>query len=115
PWFSSAGCDFNREFGVSFTKEEVASGAKLYNFGTTAPHGEENPGLSYFFKDADGAIFYTYSTYGRGLDVLLGAYAVLDRAPRGRDEDDLPSPMAWLRHHDKYDPTLLSTESCCHK
>ncbi len=114
PWFSSDGCDFNHDLGVSFTKTEVASGAKTYNFGTTSPHGEENPGLSFFFKDQSGAIFHTYSTFGRGLEVILGTYAILDRAPNGRDEAGLPSPMAWVRHHDKYEPTLQGAESCCH-
>jgi predicted dithiol-disulfide oxidoreductase (DUF899 family) len=114
PWFSSGGCEFNQDFGVSFSKEEVASGAKAYNFGTTAPHGEENPGLSFFYKDPSGAILHTYSTFGRGLEAVLGTYAVLDRAPKGRDEADLPSPMAWVRHHDKYEPTMQEAASCCH-
>jgi predicted dithiol-disulfide oxidoreductase (DUF899 family) len=114
PWVSSAGSDFNYDFGVSFTKEEVASRAKAYNFGTTAPHGEENPGLSLFHKDPSGAIFHTYSTFGRGLDVLLDTYVILDRAPKGRDEGSLPSPMDWVRHHDKYQPTVQIGGSCCH-
>ncbi len=114
PWVSSAGCDFNHDFGVSFTKEEVASGAKRYNFGTRVPHGEENPGLSAFYKAPGGEVFHTYSTYGRGLEVLLGTYAVLDRVPKGRDEANLPSPMAWVRHHDKYAPTVDGPGSCCH-
>jgi predicted dithiol-disulfide oxidoreductase (DUF899 family) len=113
-WFSSAGCDFNHDFGVSFTKSEVAGGVKAYNFGTTAPHGEENPGLSLFFKDSSGALFHTYSMFDRGLEAVLGTYAVLDRAPKGRNEDGLPSPMAWVRHHDKYEPTRQGTQSCCH-
>jgi len=115
PWVSSGGCAFNRDFNVSFTKEELAGGAKAYNFGTIPPHGEENPGLSFFYKDAGGAVFHTYSTYGRGLEPLLGTYSILDRAPLGRNEDDLPSPMAWVRHHDKYEPTLQVAGSCCHK
>jgi predicted dithiol-disulfide oxidoreductase (DUF899 family) len=114
PWFSSGGCEFNQDFGVSFSKVEVASGAKAYNLGTRAPYAEENPGLSFFYKDSSGAILHTYSTYARGLDVLLGTYAVLDRAPKGRDEADLPSPMAWVRYHDKYEPTMQGAESCCH-
>jgi predicted dithiol-disulfide oxidoreductase (DUF899 family) len=114
PWVSSGRCDFNRDFGVSFTKAEVESGAKAYNFGTAAPHGEENPGLSLFFKGPEGAILHTYSTFGRGLEAVLGTYAILDRAPTGRDEDGLPMPMAWVRHHDKYEPTLQEVGSCCH-
>jgi predicted dithiol-disulfide oxidoreductase (DUF899 family) len=114
PWFSSGGCEFNQDFRVSFTKAEVASGAKAYNFGTMPPYGEENPGLSFFYQDPSGAILHTYSTYCRGLDVLLGTYAVLDRAPKGRDEANLPSPMAWVRYHDKYEPTMQGAGSCCH-
>ena len=114
PWYSSGGGAFNRDFGVSFTRAEVASGAKSYNFGTTAPDGEENPGLSFFCKDPSGAVLHTYSTFGRGLEALLGTYALLDRAAKGRDEAGLPSPMAWVRHHDKYAPTLPSAGSCCH-
>jgi len=114
-WVSSGGCDFNRDFAVSFSKQEVDSGAKAYNFATTPPHGEENPGLSCFYKDAGGAVFHTYSAFGRGLEAMLGTYAILDRAPHGRDEDGLPMPMAWVRHHDKYGPIARSAGSCCHE
>ena len=114
-WVSSGGCDFNRDFGVFFTKEEVASGASAYNFATIPPHGEENPGLSCFYNDPSGAIFHTFSGYGRGLESMLGTYAILDRAPKGRDEDSLASPMAWVRHHDKYEPTSQGAGSCCHE
>ena len=114
PWVSSGSCDFNFDFGISFTKEAVASGAKAYNFGSGAPHGEENPGMSFFCKDSTGAILHTYSTFGRGLEAVLGTYAILDRAPKGRDESG-PSPMSWVRHHDKYEPTSQGAASCCHK
>jgi predicted dithiol-disulfide oxidoreductase (DUF899 family) len=114
-WVSSGDGDFNCDFAVSFSKEELACGEKLYNSGTRPPYAEENPGLSLFYKDPSGAVFHTYSTYARGLESMLGTYAILDRAPKGRDEAGLPSPMAWVRHHDKYEPTLQSAESCCHK
>lgn len=114
PWFSSGGCDFNQDFGVSFTPEQVASGANAYNLDTRPPYNEENPGISFFYKDPSGAVVHTYSTYARGLEVLLGTYAILDRAPKGRDEEGLPMPMAWVRHHDKYEPTPQAAESCCH-
>ena len=114
-WVSSAGCDFNRDFGVLFTKEEVDGGANAYNFATIPPHGEENPGLSCFYKDPSGAMFHTFSGYGRGLEAMLGTYSVLDRAPKGRNEDSLASPMAWVRHHDKYEPTSPGAGSCCHE
>ena len=114
PWVSSAGSDFNHDFGVSFSKQEVQSGVKSYNFNTTVPHDEENPGISFFSKDSSGEVFHTYSTYGRGLESLMTTYAILDRSPKGRDEADLKPPMAWVRHHDKYEPTLQVAESCCH-
>jgi predicted dithiol-disulfide oxidoreductase (DUF899 family) len=113
PWVSSAGSDFNHDFAVSFSKEELASGAKGYNFGTLAPYADECPGMSFFYKDPSGAIFHTYSVYARGLDSLLGTYVILDRAPKGRDEANLPSSMSWVRHHDKYEPTVQSLGSCC--
>jgi predicted dithiol-disulfide oxidoreductase (DUF899 family) len=111
PWFSSAASDFNHDFGVSFTPAEVASGAKTYNFRTQPPHAEENPGLSCFYKDAGGTVYHTYSTYARGLDAFLTTYVILDRAPKGRDEE---KSMSWLRHHDKYEPAAASGQPCCH-
>ena len=100
-WVSSGGCDFNYDFGVSFTKAQMASGQALYNYGSSRPRGE-SPGLSVFAKDASGAVFHTYSTYGRGLDPMNSAYQILDLTPKGRDEAGLPSSMAWLRRHDQY-------------
>lgn len=102
PWVSSYGNDFNRDYGVSFSKEEVAAGSFDYNYGESGFPSEEAPGLSVFVKDETGAIFHTYSTYGRGGEPFIGMYHVLDRVPKGRDEDGLPWPMAWVRHHDKY-------------
>jgi predicted dithiol-disulfide oxidoreductase (DUF899 family) len=114
-WVSSGGTDFNRDYGVSFAKEEAASGEKLYNLGTRAPYEEENPGLSLFYKDASGAVYHTYSTYARGLDPLMATYTILDRSPKGRDEEGMSPPMKWVRHHDKYEPESKSAASCCHK
>ena len=101
-WFSSAGSDFNRDYAVSFTPEEIKSGAKVYNFGTSGFPAAEAPGMSAFIKQGD-EVYHTYSTYGRGLDIMLGAYNFLDMTPKGRDEDDLAFSMAWVRHHDQYD------------
>lgn len=115
PWVSSDECDFNRDFAVSFSEEEVASGKNAYNFGTIPPHGPENPGLSFFYRNADGEVFHTYSTYARGLEGLLTTYTLLDRAPKGRDEEGLPMPMQWVRHHDKYEPSTVDIAPCCHK
>jgi len=105
-WASSAGSDFNRDFGVSFTKEERET-AKLYNHGTAGFAQDEAPGLSVFYKDANGEIFHTYSSYGRGLEDVMAVYGYLDRVPKGRDEASLPRPMAWVKHHDKYAPKLV--------
>jgi predicted dithiol-disulfide oxidoreductase (DUF899 family) len=101
PWVSSLGSDFNFDFGVSFTEEQRATGAE-YNFRQVDEPGEERPGLSAFAL-ADGVVYHTCSCYARGLDAINGAYQPLDLAPKGRDEDDLPMPMAWVRRHDTYE------------
>ena len=101
-WMSSYGNDFNRDFHVSFTPDEMARGEVYYNYTMTEFPSEEAPGLSAFYKDPSGAVYHTYSTYARGLDMLVGAYNYLDLAPKGRDEADLPWTMAWVRHHDRY-------------
>jgi predicted dithiol-disulfide oxidoreductase (DUF899 family) len=101
-WVSSYGSDFNYAFHVSFTKEELAQGKVDYNYALAEGY-DELPGLSVFYKDADGVVFHTYSAYARGLDILLGAYNYLDLVPKGRDEAELPWTMAWVRHHDRYD------------
>jgi predicted dithiol-disulfide oxidoreductase (DUF899 family) len=105
-WVSSYGTDFNRDYGVQFTKEELA-GEVDYNYAKTRFGSEEAPGLSVFYKDEAGGIFHTYSTYARGLDALVGTYQFLDLVPKGRDEDDLAFSMAWVRHHDKYGDDYL--------
>jgi predicted dithiol-disulfide oxidoreductase (DUF899 family) len=101
-WVSSHGTDFNRDFRVSFTPEEVEAGKAEYNFGFNEIGHEEMPGLSVFARGADGEVYRTYSTYSRGLDLLIGTYNLLDLVPKGRDEDP-EAPMKWIRHHDKYD------------
>ena len=102
PWVSSYGNDFNYDYHVSFTKDETAAGKVYYNYEETEFPSEEAPGASVFCQNQAGAIFHTYSTYARGLDILVGAYNFLDLAPKGRDEDGLKFSMAWVRHHDKY-------------
>lgn len=102
-WVSSSASDFNKDYNVSFPKEDAEKGQASYNYRVRNSPNEEEPGLSAFYKDAAGNIFHTYSTYARGLDNLLGAYNFLDLAPRGRDEDSLDPPMSWVRHHDRYD------------
>jgi predicted dithiol-disulfide oxidoreductase (DUF899 family) len=100
-WVSSYGTDFNRDFHVYFTTEE-AKGKVDYNYNLQEFPSQEAPGLSVFFKDENGDVFHTYSTYGRGLDPLVGAYVILDMVPKGRDEDHLNFSMEWLRYHDRY-------------
>lgn len=102
-WVSSFASEFNRDFGVHFTKEELAAGEVDYNYDKTRFGSEEAPGLSVFYKDETGNIFHTYSAYARGLDTLVGTYQFLDLAPKGRDENGLSFTMDWVRHHDKYD------------
>lgn len=110
-WVSSHGSDFNFDYRVSFTPQEIASSEPNYNYGSMKFPSDEGPGASVFHKDADGTVFHTYSAFGRGLDIMIGAYNWLDIAPKGRDEDALPHPMAWVRHHDKYDGQLVDPSS----
>jgi predicted dithiol-disulfide oxidoreductase (DUF899 family) len=100
PWYSSAGCDFNVDFGVSFTPDQREHGAE-YNFVHEDHPPDEAPGISAFAL-RDGAVFHTYSSYSRGLDPINVGYQLLDLAPHGRDEGGLEWPMAWLRRHDAY-------------
>jgi predicted dithiol-disulfide oxidoreductase (DUF899 family) len=102
-WMSSYGTDFNQDFQVSFRKDDVDRGKAYYNYEFTSFPSEEAPGLSVFAKGDNGDVFHTYSSYGRGLDILVGTYNMLDLAPKGRDEDGLAFSMSWVRHHDRYD------------
>jgi predicted dithiol-disulfide oxidoreductase (DUF899 family) len=112
-WVSSRDNDFNFDFHVSFRPEDKSDGKVDYNYERTEFPSEEAPGLSAFIK-ANGAVFHTYSTYGRGLDILVGAYNFLDMAPKGRDEQGLPWSMAWVRRHDEYDQSpAIAKGSCC--
>lgn len=103
-WVSAHGSEFNRDFHVSFTPAEMAAGEVYYNYGMRAFPVEEAPGVSVFARGADGAIYHTYSTYGRGVEFIMGAYHVLDLVPKGRDEAGLDYGMEWVRHHDRYEP-----------
>lgn len=102
-WLSSGGSDFNYDYGVSFRPEDLAAGKAAYNYAPNKMQMSDLPGISVFFKDADGQVFHTYSCYARGLDMLNTAYHYLDLVPKGRDESDLPYTMAWVRFHDLYD------------
>ena len=106
-WVSSSHNDFNRDYRVSFTPEEL-QGKVEYNFGLTQFPATEAPGISVFYKDQQGDIFHTYSSYARGTETAVTTYNYLDLVPKGRDEDHLPFTMAWLRHHDRYDSGYLA-------
>jgi predicted dithiol-disulfide oxidoreductase (DUF899 family) len=104
-WVSAHGTEFNRDYHVSFTPEEMAQGKVHYNYGRRPFPVEEAPGVSVFARDADGTIYHTYSTYGRGVEFIMGTYHILDLTPKGRDEGGLEYGMEWLRHHDCYEST----------
>jgi predicted dithiol-disulfide oxidoreductase (DUF899 family) len=101
-WVSSGGGDFNRDYQVSFTPEELESGEVYYNYAWIRSSLTERPGISVFYKDTDGTVYHTYSCYSRGLDMLNGAYHYLDLAPKGRDEPGDGPHMKWVRLHDSY-------------
>lgn len=106
PWVSGAGNDFGRDFGVSFTDDELTSGSATYNF-TDKPYPiRELPGLSVFFKNDRNEVFHTYSSFARGLENFLTAYRFIDVTPKGRDEAQTGG-MGWLRHHDRYHDTTF--------
>jgi predicted dithiol-disulfide oxidoreductase (DUF899 family) len=100
PWYSSAGSDFNFDYRVSFTPEELNAGEVEYNYRRTGWSGSEAPGISVFLK-ADGEIYHTYSTYERGLDMLNVAYHYMDLVPKGRDEDE-DGAGSWVHRRDEY-------------
>src|SRR5256886_5404087 len=96
-WLSSSDTDFNYDYAVSFTPEQIKSGAKVYNFGTSGFGVEEAPGISVFYRDEAGNIFHTYSCFARGLDMMNAAYHYLDLTPPGRPEKGLPFPIGLGR------------------
>lgn len=100
-WVSADGTTFPRDFGVHFTKDEIA-GDVNYNYQQRRFGSEDAPGFSVFYKDEAGEIFHTYSVYARGIDMLMGTYHLLDMVPKGRDEEGLKNTMDWVRHHDSY-------------
>ena len=88
---------------MSFTDAEMAKGKVDYNYTLEEFPSAEAPGLSVFYKDEDGSIYHTYSTYARGVEELMVTYRILDMVPKGRDEDELDFTMAWVRYHDCYE------------
>jgi len=107
-WVSAFESDFNFDYNISFVHKEGEQEPVYYNYGMETFPSTEGPGLSVFYKNEDGEIFHTYSTFSRGLDAFIGAYRVLDIVPKGRDEAELTYGMQWVRHHDRYDdPTFV--------
>lgn len=101
-WMSSYNTDFNFDYDVSFTSEELAAKKAFYNFTTQDPHSPEREGVTVFYKDPAGRIFHTYSAYARGIDMLNTAYHYLDLVPKGRNEDGNDFPQFWVRRHNEY-------------
>jgi predicted dithiol-disulfide oxidoreductase (DUF899 family) len=112
-WVSSAGSDFNADFEVSFTPEALERGPVEFNFESQKIDSEEMPGVSVFYKDESGAVYRTYSAYGRGVEQLVGAYNFLDLMPKGRNENGPAFDLTdWVKHHDKYE-RQAATECGC--
>lgn len=99
-WVSSGNTDFNFDYHVSFTPEELAKKEAFYNFTMQDPDSSEREGVSVFYKDSSGRIFHTYSSYARGIDMLNVAYHYLDLVPKGRNENG--RGQFWVRRHDEY-------------
>ncbi len=112
PWVSSFGSDFNFDYHVSFTQEDLAKDKVVYNFSEVAPSdaNDELPGLSAFYKNDKGEVFHTYSSYARGAEETLGTMMILDHAPKGRNED---ATMDFVKRHDEYEESPQAS-SCCH-
>jgi len=112
-WVSSHDSDFNYDYHVSFTPEQLASGKVFYNYAMTDRVDEEMPGVSVFYKDADGEIMHTYSAFARGNEQMLGTYQILDITPKGRNETGPRHNLTdWVRLHDRYDD-VAGEASCC--
>jgi predicted dithiol-disulfide oxidoreductase (DUF899 family) len=111
-WVSSLAGDFNFDFHVSFTKEELARGEVWYNYRLIENSSDELPGISVFSRNATGDIFHCYSSFGRGDEMLIGAYNYLDLTPKGRDETGPNGNLTdWVKHHDKYE--TRTDHACC--
>jgi predicted dithiol-disulfide oxidoreductase (DUF899 family) len=110
-WVSSANNDFNFDYHVSFSDEEMAGDKLYYNYQFIDPeHGfNELPGLSVFTKDKDGTVFHTYSSYARGNEEVIGAFIYLDITPKGRNEKEI---MEWVKRNDEYDAPGRAAPCC---
>ena len=126
PWVSSLNNDFNFDFHVSFRPEDVVDGQVYYNYNMQPYGGDEASGKSIFYKEQDGRLFHTYSTFGRGDENHITTYMMLDISPKGRNEGERSNLTSWVRHHDKYNAggyvneqgryvPEKTNDSCCHK
>jgi len=111
-WVSSFGSDFNYDYNVSFTPEQIETGEMYYNYEKRRIDSDELSGISVFYRNEDGDIFHTYSQYARGGEMMIGTYHYLDITPKGREETGRGNLTDWVRHHDKYEDTA-GEESCC--
>jgi predicted dithiol-disulfide oxidoreductase (DUF899 family) len=102
PWVSSYGSDFNFDYHVSFTPQEIVEGKAYYNYKVRPIDVSDEQGISVFYKNERGEVFHTYSCHARGIDMVNGAYQFLDLVPKGRDEDSFDFSMEWVRRHDQY-------------
>jgi len=100
-WVSSNETDFNFDFNVSFTPEQIRSGKLFYNYATVRMDMAEREGVSAFYRDSTGQVYHTYSSYARGIDLLNTTYNFLDLTAKGRDENP-DRPQDWVRYHDRY-------------
>ena len=110
-WVSSSGTDFNFDFNVSFTPEQIKKGTAIYNFAPLDMDIDEREGVSAFYRDKNGDIYRTYSAYARGIDLMNTTYNFLDLTAKGRDENP-EARQDWVRYHDKYE--CAADGCCCH-
>jgi predicted dithiol-disulfide oxidoreductase (DUF899 family) len=110
-WVSSYDSDFNFDYNVSFTPEQLDKKEASYNYKLQATPGAEREGVSVFYKDPAGRVFHTYSAYARGIDMLNVAYHYLDLVPKGRDEEGHEFPQFWVRRHDEYGKPLKTIKT----
>ncbi len=101
-WLSSDKTDFNYDFYASFTPDDIKRGSVFYNYVKSKMNMTDREGISVFYKDDAGAVYHTYSTYARGIDMVNTTYQFLDLVPKGRDEDKPNVPQSWVRYHDRY-------------
>ena len=109
-WLSSFKSDFNFDYQAPLPPRKLKNGTAFYNYARTDPGMMDREGISVFYQDESGAIFHTYSCYARGIDMMNATYQYLDLVPKGRDEQDLEDPQAWVRYRDRYLDKCMDTD-----